>query len=130
MVDQVHLLNGAGMRNFIKNGYVTVHPDLPGVHEEIYRETAAIFENEGDPRNHILQKVPGLYQVFAHPTVRGILTSLLGPDYIMHPQPNTSLMTHRHQASKRRGITYGTGCADTIRRRPKMAAGTEPTSLN
>ena len=67
MVDQQYLLNDEGVQNFIKNGYVTVHPDLPDLHEEIYRETAAIFEKEGDPRNHILQKVPALYQVFAHP---------------------------------------------------------------
>ena len=99
MADQAYLLNDKGMQNFIKNGYVTIHPDLPGVHEEIYRETAAIFEQEGDPRNHILQKVPGLYQVFAHPTVRGILTSLLGPDYLIHP--------HRHAHIKRPGQKGG-----------------------
>ena len=72
MVDQQYLLNDEGVQNFIKNGYITVHPDLPDLHEEIYRETAAIFEKEGDPRNHILQKVPALRQVFAHPTVRGV----------------------------------------------------------
>ena len=74
MIDQQYLLNDEGVQNFIKNGYVTVQPDLPDVHEEIHRETAAIFEKEGDPRNHILQKVPALYQVFAHPAVRGVLT--------------------------------------------------------
>ena len=58
MVDQQYLLSDEGIQNFIKNGYITVHPDLPDVHAEIYRETAAIFEKEGDPRNHILQKVP------------------------------------------------------------------------
>ena len=99
MVDQRYLLNDEGVQNFIKNGYITVHPDLPDVHEEIYRETAAIFEKEGDPRNHILQKVPALYQVFAHPTVRGVLTSLLGPNYIMHP--------HRHAHMKQPGQKGG-----------------------
>ena len=99
MVDQKHLLNDEGVQNFIKNGYITVHPDLPDVHEEIYRETAAIFEKEGDPRNHILQKVPALYQVFAHPAVRGVLTSLLGPNYMMHP--------HRHAHMKQPGQKGG-----------------------
>ena len=37
-VDQQYLLNDEGVQNFIKNGYITVHPDLPDVHEEIYRE--------------------------------------------------------------------------------------------
>ena len=95
MVDQQYLLNDEGVQNFIKNGYITVHPDLPDVHAEIYRKTAAIFEKEGDPRNHILQKVPELCQVFAHPTVRGVLTSLLGPNYMMHP--------HRHAHMKQPG---------------------------
>ena len=99
MVDQQYLLNDAGVQNFIKNGYITVHPDLPDVHAEIYRKTAAIFEKEGDPRNHILQKVPELCQVFAHPTVRGVLTSLLGPNYMMHP--------HRHAHMKQPGQKGG-----------------------
>ena len=99
MVDQQYLLNDGGVQNFIKNGYITIHPDLPDVHEEIYRETATIFEKEGDPRNHILQKVPALYQVFAHPTVRGVLTSLLGPNYMMHP--------HRHAHMKQPGQKGG-----------------------
>lgn len=99
MVDQQYLLNDEQMQNFIKNGYITVHPDLPNLHTEIYRETAAIFEKEGDPRNHILQKVPALYQVFAHPTVRGVLTSLLGPNYMMHP--------HRHAHIKQPGQKGG-----------------------
>ena len=99
MIDQQYLLNDEGIQNFIKNGYITVHPDLPDVHEEIYRETATIFEKEGDPRNHILQKVPALYQVFAHPTVHGVLTSLLGPNYMMHP--------HRHAHMKQPGQKGG-----------------------
>ena len=100
MVDQQYLLNDEEIQNFIKNGYITVHPDLPDVHEEIYRETAAIFEKEEDPRNHILQKIPALYQVFAHPTIRGVLTSLLGPNYMMHP--------HRHAHMKQPGQKGGT----------------------
>ena len=99
MVDQQYLLNDQQIQNFIKNGYITVHPNLPDVHEEIYRKTAAIFEKEGDPRNHILQKVPELSQVFAHPTVRGVLTSLLGPNYMMHP--------HRHAHMKQPGQKGG-----------------------
>ena len=99
MVDQQYLLNDEGIQNFIKHGYITVRPDLPDVHEEIHRETAAIFEKEGDPRNHILQKVPALHQVFDHPTVRGVLTSLLGPNYMMHP--------HRHAHMKQPGQKGG-----------------------
>lgn len=99
MVDQQYLLNDEQMQNFIRDGYITIHPDLPDVHEEIHWETAAIFEKEGDPRNHILQKVPALNQVFAHPIVCGVLTSLLGPNYMMHP--------HRHAHMKEPGQKGG-----------------------
>ena len=99
MADPQYLLNDEQIQDFIKNGYISVHPDLPDLHEEIYRETAAVFEKEGDPRNRILQKVPALYQVFAHPIVRGALTSLLGPNYMIHP--------HRHAHMKQPGQKGG-----------------------
>jgi hypothetical protein len=99
MIDQQYLLNDEEMRNFIKNGYVTVHPDLPDVHEEIYRETEAIFETEGDLQNHILQKVPALYQAFAHQIIRGALTNLLRANYVMH--------LHCHAHIKRPGQKGG-----------------------
>jgi hypothetical protein len=47
-----------------------------------------LWKNEGNPGNDILPQVPDLYQVLADPAVRGALTSLLGPEYIVHP--------HRH----------------------------------
>jgi hypothetical protein len=38
-----------------------------------------------NPGNNLLPAVPELAQVFADPVVRGALTSVVGPDYVMHP---------------------------------------------
>ncbi|MCZ6676292.1 MAG: hypothetical protein O7E52_03475, partial [Candidatus Poribacteria bacterium] len=70
MIKPPNLLDDRGMSQFIINGYVTVQADFPsGFHEQICRETDAVFEEEGDPRNHILAKVPALEQVFHHPAL-------------------------------------------------------------
>ncbi|MBI1927159.1 HEAT repeat domain-containing protein [Candidatus Poribacteria bacterium] len=88
-MDKVCLLDDEGMRNFIINGYITVQTDFPAdFHKRVYQQTEAIFEKEGNPGNEILPKVQALQEVFDHPAVRGVLTGILGPNYIMHP--------HRH----------------------------------
>ena len=47
-----------------------------------------MLAKEGNPGDDILPQVPEIQQVFEAPAVRGALTSLLGPDYAIHP--------HRH----------------------------------
>ena len=80
------LLDDASMRNFIVDGYVVVKADFPDdVHQSIFRQTEAVFENEGNPGNNILPRVPQLQRVLEHPRVRGALASILGPDYYPHP---------------------------------------------
>ncbi len=89
MVDKAYLLTDEEMRNFIVNGYVVVKADFPaGFHETIYQKTKTAFEKEGNPGNNLLPRIPEIQEVFNHPAVRGALTSVLGPDYIMH--------SHRH----------------------------------
>ena len=84
MTKPPNLLDDGGMSQFISNGYVRVQADFAsGFHEQVCRETDAVFEQEGDPRNHILAKVPALAQVFHHPAVHGALISILGPNYVM-----------------------------------------------
>ncbi len=83
------LFSDEQMRDFIVNGYVTVKADLSrSVHETIYRKTQEFTENEGNLGNNILPRVPELQAVFEEPAVRGALTSILGPNYVMH--------SHRH----------------------------------
>ena len=84
-----HLLTDAQIRRFILDGYTTVQTDaIPEIHGKIYDEIESVFEKEGNVGNNILPRVPRIQQVFDQPVVRGALTSLLGPDYIMNP--------HRH----------------------------------
>jgi hypothetical protein len=76
------------MAQFIERGFVSFEPELPGdLHEFIHRQTVAALAS-GNPGNNILPVVPELQTIFDEPRVRGALSSILGPDYAMHP--------HRH----------------------------------
>ena len=110
------LLDDAGMRDFIVNGYVVVNADFPNdVHESIFRQTEAVFENEGNPGNNILPRVPQLQSVLDHPRVHGALSSILGPEYYVHPcrhchfnSPGSSgQQMHRDNWTRCRSFTRG-----------------------
>ena len=89
MPQQPRLLNDQQMQDFIRQGYIVVNADLPlTVHQSIHQQIDTIFESTGNPGNDILPKVPDLYKVLQHPAVHGVLSSILGPDYMLHP--------HRH----------------------------------
>ena len=80
------LLDDEGMSRFIRDGYALVHADFPaGFHEGIRRRTEEMFAAHGNVGNNMLPLVPELRQVFDHPSVRGALTSILGPGFAMHP---------------------------------------------
>ena len=88
-VKENHKLTDTQMREFIVNGHLTVHTDLPrSFHETIYRKTQEYTEKEGNLGNNILPRVPELQAVFEDPVVRGAFTSILGENYAMH--------SHRH----------------------------------
>ena len=89
MGDRTCLLDDATMRRFIVDGYLQVQADLPGAfHQRICDRIDAVLARNGNPGDDILPQVPEIGQVFDSPSVRGALTSLLGPDYAIHP--------HRH----------------------------------
>ncbi len=89
MTDPNYLLSDEQMRHYITRGYVVLKTGLPkSFHEQIYQRTSEVMEKEGNPGNNILPRVPELHRVFADPTLRGALSSVLGPDHIMH--------SHRH----------------------------------
>lgn len=89
MIDPKYLLTDEQMRDYITRGYLVLKTGLPkSAHDRIYQRTTEVFDSEGNPGNNILPRVPELNQVFADPTLRGALTSVLGPDHIMH--------SHRH----------------------------------
>ena len=89
MADPMRLLNDGEIQRFIVDGCMTVHADYPpSFHANIYDQIETVFEKEGNPGNNILPRIPQIGQVFEHPNVKGALTSLLGPEYILNP--------HRH----------------------------------
>ena len=81
-----YLLRDDDIRRFITDGYVQVNAGLPGeFHRDLYRKIENVLEEEGNPGNNILPRIPEIRRVFDQPAVRGALTSLLGPGYLMHP---------------------------------------------
>ena len=89
MADPMRLLTDEDVQRFIVDGCMTVHADYPpSFHANIHDQIETVFEKEGNPGNNILPRIPQIGQVFEHPNVKGALTSLLGPGYILNP--------HRH----------------------------------
>lgn len=74
------------IRRFITDGYLILNADVPAaVHETIYRNLQRVLNEDGNPGNNILPAVPALQQILDSPTVRGALTGVLGPNYVLHP---------------------------------------------
>jgi len=89
MADQLNLLSDDQIQQFIINGYMLVQADYPEpFHQDVCRKIETVFDEEGNLGNNILPRIPEIGQVYEHPNVKGALTSLLGPGYIMNP--------HRH----------------------------------
>ena len=77
------------MKQFIANGYVMIKPNVPtSLHKTIYQKLDEVVAKEGNPGNNLLPRVPEIQEVFDNPVVHGAFTSVVGPNYIMHP--------HRH----------------------------------
>ncbi|QHW31249.1 phytanoyl-CoA dioxygenase [Paenibacillus rhizovicinus] len=89
MNEQLNLLSDKQMADFITNGYVVLQNELPeALHRSVMRQIDFVMQEEGNPGNNILPRVPDIGKFFETPVVKGALTSVLGPDYYMHP--------HRH----------------------------------
>ena len=89
MTNSQHLLTDAQVQSFITDGYLLIYPDFATpLHQHIYDAVEDVFAKEGNVGNNILPRIPEIARVFDHPNMRGALTSLLGPDYILNP--------HRH----------------------------------
>jgi HEAT repeat protein len=89
MLDSKYLLTDEQMMQFITKGYLVLQNDMPHqLHLSIMNQIHHVMHNEGNPGNNILPRVPDIQQLFDTPVVKGALSSVLGPDYYMHP--------HRH----------------------------------
>ncbi|TDG00780.1 HEAT repeat domain-containing protein [Paenibacillus piri] len=83
------LLTDEQMRTFIAEGFLILKTDFPEeFHQRLTEQLNQVYEQEGNPGNNLLPRLRDLQKVFDHPIVTGALTSVLGPNYMMH--------THRH----------------------------------
>ncbi|MBM7563627.1 HEAT repeat domain-containing protein [Paenibacillus sacheonensis] len=89
MTQQPLLLNDEQMKSFIANGFLILKTDFSReFHEKLVSQLNEIYDKEGNPGNNILPRIRDLQRVFEHPVITGALTSVLGPEYLLH--------THRH----------------------------------
>ncbi|MBV7329801.1 phytanoyl-CoA dioxygenase family protein [Chloroflexi bacterium TSY] len=97
MIDKKYLLTDIQVARFIVTGYHIVELDLPeGFNEQIAEQLDILDSNPGDA---ITETIPELWQLLDHPSVKGVLISLLGHDYKVNPhrhwhckQPNSAHM--------------------------------------
>ncbi|WGF87785.1 HEAT repeat domain-containing protein [Marinivivus vitaminiproducens] len=86
--DKPILLTDEQMQRFIAHGYLCLKTTLPeSFHNNIYARFDELIGGEANqnPGNNLLPAVPEIQRVFDDPAVQGALTSVLGPDYVMHP---------------------------------------------
>ena len=77
------------MRSFIRNGYVAVKTGHPReFHQDIWNQTEKLFDEEGNPGNNLIARIPAIRQILDDPAVDGALAGVLGNNYFIHP--------HRH----------------------------------
>lgn len=89
MGNDIRLLTDDQMRQFITEGYLLLKTDFSQpFHESLLGQLSDVYRSEGNPGNNLLPRIPQLQKVFDHPVVKGALTSVLGPGYMMH--------AHRH----------------------------------
>jgi hypothetical protein len=82
------LLTADQVSSFLANGYLILNTGLPPeFHEAMFERFSQLIgdDNDHNPGNNLLPAVPELNRVFEDGVVRGALTSILGPGYMMHP---------------------------------------------
>ena len=80
------LLDDREVASFIINGFITTSADeAPSVHQRIDAQLRLIAKHEAGLNNNILPRIPQLHKILRSSRVSGVLTSLLGPNYLIHP---------------------------------------------
>jgi HEAT repeat protein len=83
------LLTDEQVRKFITDGFLILKTDFPKeFHDNLAEQLNLVYGEEGNPGNNLLPRIQGLRKVFDHPVLTGALTSVLGPNYMLH--------AHRH----------------------------------
>jgi hypothetical protein len=81
------LLTDKQVQDFLINGYLVLQPESldRSFHSSVFTEALSIFQEDANPGNNILPRLPQLQCVFDDPVVSGALESLLGSNYTMQP---------------------------------------------
>lgn len=80
------LLTDEQVQEFIVDGCIALQPDVDvSVHRSIDEQVRYAVEKEFHPGNNIVSRVPLIWDVLRSPVIHGALTSLLGPNYYVHP---------------------------------------------
>ncbi len=109
-VDKQYLMTDDDIKQFIVNGYTLVQTQpSPAFHQSICEQIDRVFADEGNPLDAILDRVPDLYEIYESHEVRGVLSSILGPDYQMN--------SHRHCHLTEPGHPGGHWHQDGVNRR-------------
>ena len=79
-------LTDGQLQSFIANGFLSLTSSLPAAyHQVIFDRFDEVATGIGHFGNNLLPLIPELIEFFEDPVVKGALTSVLGPDYSMHP---------------------------------------------
>ncbi|HYF51951.1 MAG TPA: HEAT repeat domain-containing protein [Planctomycetota bacterium] len=91
------LLSHAQIRDFLVNGFLVLKADQDkAFFDSLYQHcNRMLAERKGNEGNNILPHMPEIQEIFDCPTIKGALTSILGPRYMMHP--------HRHMHTNAKG---------------------------
>ena len=93
----------------IVNGYVTVKTNLPtSFHEYVYQQLNSVVENEGNPGNNVLPRIPEIQEVFDQPVIRGRLYQYTRSGLYHAPAPPVPI-TIRPAVRRRVGIKTAIG---------------------
>ncbi len=80
------LLSDSEMQKFICDGFLVLPPVVPAeLSASIYQKLNVMIDEDYNPGNNVLPRVPELQCVLDAPEVRGALQSVLGTDYVLHP---------------------------------------------
>ncbi|GAA3406005.1 HEAT repeat domain-containing protein [Paenibacillus hodogayensis] len=100
MINSAHLLTDEQMAQFIAHGFLQLQTNFSEpFHQSVLRKMNEVYASEGNLGNNLVPRIPEIQDFFDHPTVKGALTSILGPNYIMH--------AHRHGHYNRPGTSDG-----------------------
>lgn len=101
-------LTNSEMQHYLSEGYVTLQTDFPPeFHRQIWEQVDEIFEYEGNPRNEVFPRVRNLGRVLIHPAVKGALTSILGPEYMIRPHRHCHLTKAKEPGQNNHQDSYG-----------------------